>query len=130
MSPYITCHGMASLPFLIVPIRRFLQGSSDEFIDANVQLALAVVRNLKQLRGTRSCIVSSSSTLHACSSTFVPGVPTNHAHPFSSSPSQVFPDQPEKRRASQIFKTAIDSVSSTSQTKHCVCPMASRVVIR
>ncbi|XP_047080695.1 protein LPA3-like [Lolium rigidum] len=58
------------------------KGSSDEFIDANVQLALAVVRNLKQLRGTRSCIV--------------------------------FPDQPEKRRASQIFKTAIDSIEGIS----------------
>ncbi|XP_044418003.1 protein LPA3 isoform X1 [Triticum aestivum] len=58
------------------------KGSSDEFIDANVQLALAVVRDLKKLKGTRSCIV--------------------------------FPDQPEKRRASQIFKTAIDQIEGIS----------------
>uniref|UniRef100_A0ACD5TBI7 Uncharacterized protein n=1 Tax=Avena sativa TaxID=4498 RepID=A0ACD5TBI7_AVESA len=58
------------------------KGSSDEFIDANVQLALAVVRSLKKLRETRACIV--------------------------------FPDQPEKRRASEIFKTAIDSIEGIS----------------
>jgi hypothetical protein len=39
-----------------------LQGSSDEFIDANIQLALVVARKLKELKGTRSCIVSSSVT--------------------------------------------------------------------
>ncbi|XP_044410753.1 protein LPA3 isoform X2 [Triticum aestivum] len=89
------------------------KGSSDEFIDANVQLALAVVRDLKKLKGTRSCIVSSGSTLHPLSSKFVPRV-RNHAHPFSSSPFQVFPDQPEKRRASQIFKTAIDQIEGIS----------------
>jgi hypothetical protein len=44
----------------------------------------------------------------------VPGTQRNRAHPFSSCPLQVFPDQPEKRRASQIFKTAIDSVSCAS----------------
>ncbi|XP_022149990.1 protein LOW PSII ACCUMULATION 3, chloroplastic isoform X1 [Momordica charantia] len=54
------------------------KGSSDEFIDANIQLALAVARNLQENRGTRSCIV--------------------------------FPDKPEKRRASQLFKTALDSI--------------------
>ncbi|KAG2655492.1 protein LOW PSII ACCUMULATION 3, chloroplastic-like isoform X2 [Panicum virgatum] len=54
------------------------KGSSDEFIDANIQLALVVARKLKELKGTRSCIV--------------------------------FPDQPEKRRASQIFRTAIDTI--------------------
>ncbi|GJN18807.1 hypothetical protein PR202_gb06009 [Eleusine coracana subsp. coracana] len=53
------------------------KGSSDEFIDANIQLALTVARKLKELKGTRSCIV--------------------------------FPDQPEKRRASQLFRTAIDT---------------------
>ncbi|KQJ92910.1 protein LOW PSII ACCUMULATION 3, chloroplastic [Brachypodium distachyon] len=58
------------------------KGSSDEFIDANVQLVLAVARNLKELRGTRSCIV--------------------------------FPDQPEKRRASQLFRTAIDSIEGVT----------------
>ncbi|KAF0934962.1 hypothetical protein E2562_029492 [Oryza meyeriana var. granulata] len=58
------------------------KGSSDEFIDANIQLALAVARKLKELKGTRSCIV--------------------------------FPDQPEKRRASQLFRTAIDSIESVT----------------
>ncbi|KAL5207618.1 hypothetical protein ABZP36_032053 [Zizania latifolia] len=58
------------------------KGSSDEFIDANIQLALAVARKLKELKGTRTCIV--------------------------------FPDQPEKRRASQLFRTAIDSIESVT----------------
>lgn len=65
-----------------------------------------------------------NSTLHSLSSRFVPRV-RNHAHPFSSSPFQVFPDQPEKRRAAQIFKTAIDQVNCTS--KHCILPVASWV---
>ncbi|XP_072977949.1 protein LPA3 [Typha angustifolia] len=55
------------------------KGSSDEFIDANIQLALAVVRKLQEMKGTRSCIV--------------------------------FPDQPEKRRASQLFRAAFDTIS-------------------
>ncbi|KAF3450979.1 hypothetical protein FNV43_RR07068 [Rhamnella rubrinervis] len=54
------------------------KGSSDEFIDANIQLALAVVRKLQERRETRACIV--------------------------------FPDKPEKRRASELFKAAFDSV--------------------
>ncbi|XP_027906117.1 protein LOW PSII ACCUMULATION 3, chloroplastic [Vigna unguiculata] len=54
------------------------KGSSDEFIDANIQLALAVVRKLQEKKETRACIV--------------------------------FPDKPEKRRASQLFKTALDSI--------------------
>lgn len=58
------------------------KGSSDEFIDANVQLALAVVRKLHEAKGIRSCIV--------------------------------FPDQPEKRRASQLFKTALDTIGAVS----------------
>ncbi|RCV05820.1 hypothetical protein SETIT_1G113300v2 [Setaria italica] len=59
--------------------------SSDEFIDANIQLALVVARKLKELKGTRSCIV--------------------------------FPDQPEKRRASQLFKTAIDTFSGVDTNR-------------
>ncbi|PON77819.1 Protein LOW PSII ACCUMULATION [Parasponia andersonii] len=55
------------------------KGSSDEFIDANIQLALAVVRKLRERREIRACIV--------------------------------FPDKPEKRRASQLFKVALDSVN-------------------
>ncbi|CAN1344007.1 Protein LPA3 [Linum perenne] len=55
-----------------------VKGSSDEFIDANIQLALAVIRNLKERLETRACIV--------------------------------FPDTPEKRRASKRFGAAIDSV--------------------
>ncbi|EEC72347.1 hypothetical protein OsI_05588 [Oryza sativa Indica Group] len=58
------------------------KGSSDEFIDANIQLALAVARKLKELKGTRSCIV--------------------------------FPDLPEKRRASQLFGTALDSIETAT----------------
>ncbi|CAL4922524.1 unnamed protein product [Urochloa decumbens] len=58
------------------------KGSSDEFIDANIQLALVVARKLKELKGARSCIV--------------------------------FPDQPEKRRASQLFRTAIDTIEGVT----------------
>ncbi|RDY06936.1 Protein LOW PSII ACCUMULATION 3, chloroplastic, partial [Mucuna pruriens] len=54
------------------------KGSSDDFIDANIQLALAVVRKLQEKKETRACIV--------------------------------FPDKPEKRRASQLFKAALDSI--------------------
>ncbi|KDP41966.1 hypothetical protein JCGZ_26984 [Jatropha curcas] len=54
------------------------KGSSDEFIDANIQLALAIIRKLQEKRETRACIV--------------------------------FPDKPEKRRASQLFKAALDSI--------------------
>ncbi|OMO85697.1 hypothetical protein CCACVL1_10041 [Corchorus capsularis] len=58
------------------------KGSSDEFIDANIQLALAMVRKLQEKRETRACIV--------------------------------FPDKPEKRRASQLFKAALDSIDGIS----------------
>ncbi|KAL8232302.1 hypothetical protein R6Q57_002080 [Mikania cordata] len=58
------------------------KGSSDEFSDANVQLALAVVRKLQENRETRACIV--------------------------------FPDKPEKRRASELFKSAIDLVDGVT----------------
>ncbi|PIN08440.1 hypothetical protein CDL12_18982 [Handroanthus impetiginosus] len=54
------------------------KGSSDEFSDANIQLALAVVRKLQEKQETRACIV--------------------------------FPDKPEKRRASDLFKAALDSI--------------------
>ncbi|XVF86334.1 hypothetical protein PTKIN_Ptkin18bG0031200 [Pterospermum kingtungense] len=58
------------------------KGSSDEFIDANIQLALAVVRKLQEKVETRACIV--------------------------------FPDKPEKRRATQLFKAALDSIDGIS----------------
>ncbi|KAG9159264.1 hypothetical protein Leryth_024223 [Lithospermum erythrorhizon] len=58
------------------------KGSSDEFSDANIQLALAVVRKLKEKKETQACIV--------------------------------FPDTPEKRRATQLFKTALDLVDDIS----------------
>ncbi|KAF6159792.1 hypothetical protein GIB67_030050 [Kingdonia uniflora] len=58
--------------------RSSYKGSSDEFIDANVQLALAVVRNLQKRSETNTCIV--------------------------------FPDKPEKRRATELFKTAFDTI--------------------
>ncbi|CAL0335249.1 unnamed protein product [Lupinus luteus] len=54
------------------------KGSSDDFIDANIQLALAVVRKLQETKETKACIV--------------------------------FPDKPEKRRACQMFKAALDSI--------------------
>ncbi|KAL2479020.1 Protein LOW PSII ACCUMULATION 3 [Forsythia ovata] len=54
------------------------KGSSDDFSDANIQLALAVVRKLQVKQETRACIV--------------------------------FPDKPEKRRASDLFKAALDSI--------------------
>ncbi|WOL05326.1 protein LOW PSII ACCUMULATION 3, chloroplastic [Canna indica] len=58
------------------------KGNSDEFIDANIQLALVVARKLHEMKGTRSCIV--------------------------------FPDQPEKRRASQLFRTALDTIGGVT----------------
>ncbi|KAG1359485.1 Protein LOW PSII ACCUMULATION 3, chloroplastic [Cocos nucifera] len=58
------------------------KGSSDEFIDANIQLALAVARKIQEMKGIRSCIV--------------------------------FPDQPERRRASQLFRTALDTIGGVS----------------
>ncbi|XLS57870.1 hypothetical protein HN51_007625, partial [Arachis hypogaea] len=54
------------------------KGSSDEFIDANIQLALAVVKKLQEKQETRACLV--------------------------------FPDKPEMRRASELFKSALDSI--------------------
>ncbi|CAL1399912.1 unnamed protein product [Linum trigynum] len=54
------------------------KGSSDDFIDANIQLALTVIKKLKEKVEMRVCVV--------------------------------FPDKPEKRRASQLFRTAIDSI--------------------
>ena len=39
-------------------IPKLVKGSSDEFIDANIQLALAVVRKLQERKETRACIVS------------------------------------------------------------------------
>ncbi|XP_041020831.1 protein LOW PSII ACCUMULATION 3, chloroplastic [Juglans microcarpa x Juglans regia] len=58
------------------------KGSSDEFIDANIQLVLAVVRKLRETKETRACIV--------------------------------FPDKPERRRASQLFKAALDSIDGVT----------------
>ncbi|XP_051135200.1 protein LPA3 isoform X2 [Andrographis paniculata] len=54
------------------------KGSSDDFSDANIQLALAVVKKLKEKQETRARIV--------------------------------FPDKPEKRRASELFGTAMDLI--------------------
>ncbi|KAL5713763.1 Protein lpa3 [Ranunculus cassubicifolius] len=58
------------------------KGSSDEFVDANIQLIVAILRKLREAKGTRTCIV--------------------------------FPDNPEKRRASQIFKAAIDTIDGVT----------------
>ncbi|XP_057968746.1 protein LPA3 isoform X6 [Malania oleifera] len=61
------------------PVSRLI---SHEFIDANIQLALAVVKKLQERRETRACIV--------------------------------FPDKPEKRRASELFKAAFDSIDGVT----------------
>lgn len=58
------------------------KGSSDEFIDANIQLALAVIRKLQERMEIKPCIV--------------------------------FPDQPEKRRASQLFGVALDTITDVT----------------
>lgn len=58
------------------------KGSSDEFIDANIQLVLALVRKLNEARGMTSRIV--------------------------------FPDNPEKRRASRVFRTALELINGVS----------------
>lgn len=58
------------------------KGSSDEFIDANIQLVLALVRNLYEKRGIACCIV--------------------------------FPDRPEKRRASRVFRSAVELIDGVS----------------
>ncbi|KAJ6961647.1 protein LOW PSII ACCUMULATION 3 [Populus alba x Populus x berolinensis] len=44
------------------------KGSSDEFIDANIQLALAVIRKLQEKRETRACLVfpDKPEMLRAC----------------------------------------------------------------
>ncbi|PNT52646.1 hypothetical protein POPTR_001G044000v4 [Populus trichocarpa] len=44
------------------------KGSSDEFIDANIQLALAVIRKLQEKRETRACVVfpDKPEMLRAC----------------------------------------------------------------
>ncbi|KAJ0579628.1 hypothetical protein HanHA300_Chr04g0120041 [Helianthus annuus] len=41
-----------------IPLYDIVKGSSDEFTDANVQLALAVVRKLQEIRETRARIVT------------------------------------------------------------------------
>ncbi|XP_074570898.1 protein LPA3 isoform X2 [Curcuma longa] len=58
------------------------KGNSDEFIDANIQLALAIARNLQEMKAIRSCIV--------------------------------FPDQPEKRRASKLFRAALETIGGVT----------------
>lgn len=58
------------------------KGSSDEFIDANIQLVLALVRKLHEARGMTSRIV--------------------------------FPDNPEKRRASRVFRTALELINGVN----------------
>ncbi|KAG6390681.1 hypothetical protein SASPL_148420 [Salvia splendens] len=58
------------------------KGSSDDFSDANIQLALAVIKNLQEKQETRACVV--------------------------------FPDKPEKRRASELFKAALDSIDGVT----------------
>ncbi|KAF5808447.1 hypothetical protein HanXRQr2_Chr04g0145481 [Helianthus annuus] len=40
-----------------IPLYDIVKGSSDEFTEANVQLALAVVRKLQEIRETRARIM-------------------------------------------------------------------------
>lgn len=40
-----------------VRLANVVQGSSDDFIDANIQLAITVVRKLQEKIETRACIV-------------------------------------------------------------------------
>ncbi|THG06237.1 hypothetical protein TEA_025826 [Camellia sinensis var. sinensis] len=79
------------------------KGSSDEFIDANIQLALAVARKLKERKETRACIV-------------FPDKPEKRraSELFKSAFDLVFPDKPEKRRASELFKSAFDLIDGIS----------------
>lgn len=58
------------------------KGASDEFIDANIQLALALARKIHDLRGITSRLV--------------------------------FPDKPERRRASRTFGSAIEMTGCVS----------------
>lgn len=81
----------------------YVKGSSDEFIDANIQLALAVVRKLQKRKETQACIVRGYFYLQKVY--FHSKYKLNFLLLF-----QVFPDKPEKRRASELFKAALDSV--------------------
>ena len=58
------------------------KGASDEFIDANIQLALALARKLHELKGVTSRLV--------------------------------FPDKPERRKASRTFGSAIEMAGCVS----------------
>ncbi|CAM8986244.1 unnamed protein product [Rhodiola kirilowii] len=59
------------------------KGSSDDFIDANIQLVLSLVRNLQEKKPTnKACII--------------------------------FPDNPERRRATEIFKSALDLIDGVT----------------
>jgi hypothetical protein len=89
----------------------YLKGSSDEFIDANIQLALATVRKVKELKGISSCIVSCNTAImppkYFLLSLFQTSELDLSVLYFEL---QVFPDQPEKRRGSQLFGAALDAV--------------------
>lgn len=90
-------------------IPKNVKGSSDEFIDANIQLALAVVRKLRERKETRTCIVSIIFAFLCMLLTLNFGWrDVDFSHSFWI---QVFPDKPEKRRASELFKAALDSVT-------------------
>ncbi|RWW12085.1 hypothetical protein GW17_00024262, partial [Ensete ventricosum] len=48
------------------------KGNSDEFIDANIQLALAVARKLQEMKGARSCIHPRAVVAHGSRALFLP----------------------------------------------------------
>lgn len=89
-----------------------VKGSSDDFIDANIQLAVAVVRKLKERKGTRVCIVRRDyQTTFLLMWFFVLLTCERKWMLMCCGSLQVFPDQPEKRRASELFKSAFDLVT-------------------
>lgn len=88
-----------------------MKGSSDEFIDANIQLALAVVKKLKERRETRACIVRRDQ-LYFMWILFKFSLTVKEINTANFILPQVFPDKPEKRRASELFKAAFDSVTN------------------
>lgn len=47
-------------------ISECVKGSSDDFIDANIQLALAAVRKLQERMEARACIVRRDFNLASC----------------------------------------------------------------
>lgn len=84
-----------------------VKGSSDDFIDANIQLALAVVRKLQERMEARACIVRREDIFNVVTCAFFFIILQFSSYEIYT---QVFPDKPEKRRASELFKAAFELV--------------------